>query len=76
MSPDSPLAMRRAAMAKGAPSRGKANCAAGSGQQLDFEFLLQHLDLTAERRLRHVEMLGGAAKMQLLTHSDKAAKLF
>jgi hypothetical protein len=33
------------------------------------------LDLPAERRLRHVESLGGTAEMQLLGGSDEATEL-
>jgi hypothetical protein len=40
-------------------------------EQLSTDFLLQRLDLNAERRLRNVQTLGGARKAQFLRHGDK-----
>jgi len=37
--------------------------------------VLQDLDLAAERRLRHVQVLGRAAEVQLLGHGHETAQL-
>ena len=42
--------------------------------ELDAEFGLELLDLPAQRRLRHVQALGGAAEVQFLGDGDEAGQ--
>ena len=57
------------------PGEGQPDRPAGALQQLGADPMLQTLDLTAERRLGHVEARGGAAEMQFLGDRDEAANL-
>ena len=41
----------------------------------DYLLLLEHPQLVAERRLRHVQALGRPAEVQLLSHRDEVAQL-
>jgi len=43
-------------------------------EELDPEFALELPDLLAERRLRDLEALGGAAEMELLRDGDEVAQ--
>jgi hypothetical protein len=67
--------MRRASSRKARPAGRQPHRAAGAVQQGDAQDALQQLDLPAERRLGHVQPLGGAAEMQLLGGGHEAAQL-
>ncbi len=54
---------------------GQLDIAAAAIEQADAEFLLQHLDLVAERRLRDAEPLGGLAEMEFLGDADEVTKV-
>jgi hypothetical protein len=54
---------------------GKRHAAGNTGEQLYIEGLLQRLDLQADRRLGHMEMLGGARQVSLTGNGNKSTKL-
>src|SRR5882757_6119310 len=59
-------------LAEDRPCGGQPHVATISVEQHRADFLLEGLDARAERRLRHVESLGGAPEEQLLGEHDEA----
>lgn len=54
---------------------GEADAACGAVQQRDAEFRFELADLCGERRLGHVEPLGGATEMALLGHCHEVPQV-
>jgi hypothetical protein len=60
---------------EGAAGGGERHRARTAGEQHDAELVFQQLDLPTQRRLRHVQTLGGTTKIQLAGQDGKAAQL-
>jgi len=60
---------------EGAAGGGERHRARTAGEQRDAELMLQQLDLPAQRRLRHVQALGGTAEIQFAGQGGEAAQL-
>ncbi|MNF82942.1 hypothetical protein D3C84_652540 [compost metagenome] len=60
---------------EGAASGGQGDAAGGAGEQLDAQMMLQQLNLSAERRLGHVQPFGGAPEVQFGGNRGEAAQL-
>src|SRR5208282_2932050 len=54
---------------------GKLDAAARALEQLHPEFVFELADLLAERRLRHMQALRGAAEVQLFSDGDEVAEV-
>jgi hypothetical protein len=60
---------------EGLSRRGHLHAPARPREQLAAQLVLQQPDLVAQRRLGHVEPLGGAAEVQLLGDRHEIAEL-
>ena len=56
------------------PGRGERDRPGGAVDELHAEFVLQLLDLPAQRRLGHVQTLGGPPEVQLLGYRNEAGQ--
>ena len=54
---------------------GQAHLPRGADEQLGTQLLLELADGDAQRRLGHVQTLGGAAEVELLGHRDEVAQV-
>ncbi len=63
--------MRRASGRNATPAGGERDRSGGAVDELHAELVLELLDLPAQRRLRHVQPLGGAAEVQFLRDGDE-----
>ena len=54
---------------------GQHHTAAVPGEQLGAQFMLEQLDLAAERRLRHPQRIGGLAEAAELRHATERPEL-
>ena len=54
---------------------GQHHAAAVAGKQLGAQFMLEQLDLAAERRLRHPQRIGGLAEAAKLRHATERPEL-
>jgi hypothetical protein len=57
------------------PSVRQFDAARQATEQLDVEFLLQHANLLAERRLLHPQPLGGSRDVPFLSDRDEIPKM-
>jgi hypothetical protein len=57
---------------QGGTRGGEIHLPAGPAEELGTQLFLEHLDLTAEGRLRHVEPLGRRAEMQFFGHCHES----
>jgi|GEM_PF-6901779 len=60
---------------EGTTGGGERHRTRAASEQRDAELVFQQLDLPAQRRLRHVQALGGATEIQFAGQGGKAAQL-
>ena len=67
--------MPRARSSSASPASVELDLVGGAPEQLDADELLERADLPAQRRLRQVQLLGGAPEVELLGHGDERAQV-
>ncbi|MNP20294.1 hypothetical protein D3C76_1128600 [compost metagenome] len=60
---------------EGPAGGGERDAAGAAGEQFDAKVMFQQLNLSAERRLGHVQPFGGAAEIQFGCHGGETSQL-